>query len=220
MSLEDKLEKLRLCQLQFIGKILSLFTHQLNNHLAIIKDSVGFLDDLIRLKGQLKDDIDEITKTMAEVEEEINRATILSKKLNSFGHRMDSSFSSFSINDILEELLILVSRITIQKRLTFMKDFSPDVPIIYNDPGKVHFLLYCFLDRLLKKMEPGARMKVITKVSGKGCAVDFIIEGGVLESDDISMCSDDIIEYTKDSLGCKMIQSNVNSVSILFEGME
>jgi len=216
---QDKCEKMRVAQLQFIGKILSLFTHQLNNHLAIIKDSVGFLDDLIKIKGQFKDDISEITNTMIEAEEQIEKATVLSKRLNSFGHRMDNAFSTFSINDILDELLVLASRATIQKRLSFERDFSPDVPPIYSDPSKVHFLLFCLMERFLKRMKPGGCIRVITKAKDQGCTVCFAVEDGICDSEEVWLCSDEVIEYAKSSLGCKTMENNPNSITLFFEGM-
>jgi len=46
----EKEEMLRLYQLQFVEKVLSVFTHELNNHLAIIKESASLIEDTLRFQ--------------------------------------------------------------------------------------------------------------------------------------------------------------------------
>ncbi|MFN3533883.1 MAG: hypothetical protein ACK4WB_00655 [Desulfatiglandales bacterium] len=148
-------------RLQFVGKILSLFTHQLNNHLAIIKDSLGFLRDIAELKGIGKEDAQEIMETINSLDEEIVKATFLSKKLNSFGHRMDSELSTFNLNDVTDEILTLLSRATIEKRLGFVREYGELGPLNGN-PSLFQFVLFCLIDRYIKSLPPRGRLRVKT----------------------------------------------------------
>lgn len=180
-------------RLQFIGKILSLFTHQLNNHLAIIKDSLGFLADLVEIKGFDKNEREEALNTLKVLEDEINKATVLSKRLNSFGHRMDFTLSLFNPNDVIEEILSLISRATIEKKLSFVVDFSPTEPL-YGNPSLLQFLLFCLLDRYIKALPTKGIIKVKTFKEREAIKIRLETESKEFEFKN-PFCSDELIEF-------------------------
>lgn len=180
-------------RLQFIGKILSLFTHQLNNYLAIIKDSLGFLADLTELKGFDKNEREEVLNTLKVLEDEINKATVLSKRLNSFGHRMDSALSIFNPNDVIEEILSLISRATIEKKLSFVVEFSPVEPL-YGNPSLLQFLFFCLLDRYIKALPANGIIKIKTFKESYALRVQLEPKSKELEFKN-PFCSDELIEF-------------------------
>ncbi len=189
-------------RLQFIGKILSLFTHQLNNHLAIIKDSLGFLTDLTELRGVGGEDATEILETVKALEGEINKATLLSKRLNSFGHRMDSEISTFDLNEVIEEMLTLVSKATVQKRLAFLREFG-ELPPINGNPSLFQFVLFCLLDRYIKALPPNGRLKVKTLTSED--VIRVLLEPmNELSSGPLPFCPDHIIGLGLKLLSCRI----------------
>ena len=150
-SMAYKNNDVRIEQLSFIGKVLSVFTHELNNHLAIIKESAGLIEDTLRFqKSSGKYDIEEGLKVIQSIENQIGKTAWICKKLNGFGHRMDRALSTFSVNESIEELLILVHRVASQKKVTFEKDFDEDMPQISSDPAKLQFVVFCFIDKNLK----------------------------------------------------------------------
>ena len=118
-------EAIKIAHLKFIGKVLSVFTHELNNHLAIIKESAGLIEDTLRLqKSSGKYDIEESLKIIRSIENQIGKTAWICKKLNGFGHRMDRALSTFNVNESLEELLVLLNRVANQKKVSFEKDFQ------------------------------------------------------------------------------------------------
>ncbi len=100
--------ELRVSQLCFIGKILSLFTHEINNHLAILKESAGLMEDLIEFgESQSKQDSGQYLQISHSIHNQVRKTMTLLKYLNRFGHRFDHEISSFNLNESLEELLVL-----------------------------------------------------------------------------------------------------------------
>lgn len=181
------------CRLQFIGKILSLFTHQLNNHLAIIKDSLGFLQDLAEFKGINKQDAEEILNTIGSLEQEIGKAVVLSKKLNSFGHRMDNLYSTYNINDAIEEVLVLISRATIEKRLQFSKCFDLNIEPVHGNPALIQFLIFCLIDRFIRMLPPKGNLTVRTADCNDTIKIELTSQNE-LENRGSFFCPDNVIE--------------------------
>jgi C4-dicarboxylate-specific signal transduction histidine kinase len=216
---EKRYGTLRVFHLKFIGKILSLFTHQLNNHLAIIKDSVGFLEDLVKLRAMSQEDTNEIKETVSALEEEIGKATVLSKKLNSFGHRMDHAFSKFHINDLLEELLVLLSRATTEKRLKFIKEFSSDLNPLFGDPASIQFFMFCLIERFIRALPQMGALTVKTTPKNGSFRIELIPHGDGLMEVPEAFCTEEAIEFARESLGCSIsYDPATKGVSVEFLG--
>ena len=50
-------EQITTSQLNFIGKVLCVFSHEINNQLAVVKESVGLIGDLIELGKTSRKDL-------------------------------------------------------------------------------------------------------------------------------------------------------------------
>lgn len=198
----EKEEMLRLHQLRFIGKVLSVFTHELNNYLAIIKESAGLMEDTLRFqKSSAKYDIEESLKIIQSIENQIGKTSWISKKLNSFGHRMDKPLSVFSVNESIEELLILLSRVANQKKVSFEKDFQEDIPMTCSDPAKLQFVVFCLIDKNLKMLDKDSSIILKTAHSHGSIKIGIIPKGNFVETAEEEICSEEIVEYVLDQLG-------------------
>ncbi|MDP2278535.1 MAG: hypothetical protein Q8K51_09960 [Nitrospirota bacterium] len=204
----DKEHELRVAQLSFIGKVLSVFTHELNNHLAIIKESVGLTEDILRSqKSSARQELEVCFKTIQSIESQIGNASWLCKKLNSFGHRMDRALATFSVNESIEELLILVHRVANQKKVSFEKDFDEDMPQISSDPAKLQFVVFCLIDKNLKRLDKDSCIIFKTTDSGDSIRISIIPKGDFIESGEREICSEDISQYIIEQLDGSIIKN-------------
>ncbi|MBF0458483.1 MAG: hypothetical protein HQK99_11385 [Nitrospirae bacterium] len=127
--------------LAFIGKIISLYTHEQKNHLAIINESAGLISDMLEFSetppspGQLLDIIKSI-------DAQIKKSSEMAKYLNAFGHRMDTPLASFKVNDCVEEVLVLLHRLIAQKRITFSTIYAAGLPPITGNPSSLQLLVF------------------------------------------------------------------------------
>jgi C4-dicarboxylate-specific signal transduction histidine kinase len=186
--------------LKFIGKILSVFTHEVNNHLAIIKESVGLIEDILRMQKS-SSELEESLKIIQSVESQIGKTSWLCKKLNGFGHRMDNSLSTFSVNETLEELLVLLSRIANQKNISFVKDFQENIPTLHSDPARLQFLIFCLIEEGLKSLDRNSRIIIKTEHSSNAVTISIILEGDSVKADENGICPDEISQYITEQLG-------------------
>jgi len=195
-------QELRFSHLRFIGKVLSVFTHELNNHLAIIKESAGLVEDTLRVqKSTGKYDIEESLKVIGSIENQIGKTSWICKKLNGFGHRMDKPLSTFSVNESIEELLVLLSRIANQKRVGFEKDFQEGIPPLHNDPTKLQLVVFCLIDRNLNTLDKDGSIILKTAHSGGSIIVNVFPKGTFIEPGEEEICSEEICQYAIAQLG-------------------
>ena len=128
----------------FVGIILASFTHELRNHLAVVKESSGLQQDMIALEGSVKD-LSGLVQTLQTVDEQVDNALQLTSFLNRFAHRMDNEEAYFSVAEVLDELMVLVSRLARQRLVALDTDFSEVVPPVVGDPANLQMLVFFLL---------------------------------------------------------------------------
>lgn len=207
-SMADKDNDVRTEQLSFIGKVLSVFTHELNNHLSIIKESAGLIEDTLRLqKSSGKYDIEEGLKIIQSIENQIGKTAWICKKLNGFGHRMDRALSTFSVNESIEELLMLVQRVANQKKVVFEKDFNEEMPHISSDPARLQFVVFCLIDKNLKILDKDTSIIFKTRYADDSISIGIIPKGDFIEQGEKEICPEDIFQYVIEQLDGSIIKN-------------
>jgi nitrogen-specific signal transduction histidine kinase len=207
-------EDLRLLQLHFIGKILAGFTHEIKNYLAIIKESAGLMEDLITLGKDSEKDSGQYLEIIHSIEEHIEKANVLFRYLNRFAHRMDNQFATFNVNESLEELAALVTRFANQKKITIEKDFDESMPVIYNNPSLLQFVIYTALEKKIRNLNKNNKITIKTGVVENSVRVRLVSEGNLLEGEgkgegDTTSIPHEILEKIVKQLGGNISEENV-----------
>lgn len=206
----EKEQNLRVSQLRLIGKILSSFTHEIKNHLAFIKESAGLISDLMESKKSLsKQDIQQNLNIIQSIEEQIGKTSELCNYLNRFAHRMDYPMSTFSVNESMEELIVLLNRFAHQKRIGLEKDFQKNLPTIYSDPSRLQFLIFCYIEEMIRRLDMNSRIVLKTLSSDDSVMIRIIPEGDVITPvEGKSACSLELQQDVIKQLGGNLSQED------------
>ena len=211
-------DELMTSQLSFIGKVLSVFSHEINNHLAILKESVGLIGDLIELgKTSSRKDLKEILKITQSIKNQIEQTTYFCDKLNGFGHGMEKPLSAFNIHKSIEELMVLLRRDINQKMICLEKDFTANMPLLYSNPLKIQFLIFCLIEKHLKRLDKNSRIIIKTVHSNDSIGITIIPKGNLIETDEEEViCKDEIYEHIIKQLGGSVSQKTGDETTIMF----
>ena len=209
-------ENLRLLHLRFIGKILAGFTHEVKNYLAIIKESAGLMEDLIKLGKTSASDSGQNLEIIHLIEEQIEKANVLFRYLNRFAHRMDDQLATFNINESLEELIALVTRFANQKKITIEKDFHESMPSINSNPSLLQFVVYSALEEKIRNLDKNSKIAIQTGVDENSVRIRLVSEGNLLEGEgNATSISYDIIEKIIKQVGGNILQENRRETLIM-----
>ena len=194
-------EDLKALQLRFVGKIIAGFTHEIKNHLAIIKESSGLIGDMIKMGKLSEKDIPEYLEIIQSIEDQIGKAIGHFTHLNRFSHRMDTQISAFNLNECMEELIALLNRFARQKKIVIETEFQQDLPLVKNNPSMLQLLVFSLLENKISGLEKNSRIIVRTGALDNTVAVSIIPEGTFAEGDTDSRTIANIIEDFKKYLG-------------------
>ncbi|MGW8195699.1 MAG: hypothetical protein ACWGOX_15690, partial [Desulforhopalus sp.] len=163
--------RIRQEQVESFGRLMAGFSHEMKNHLGIIRESNGLMGDLVAM-GKLGDDdvlVQRFDKAIAAIEKRIGVAAEMLHHLSSFAHRSDTPYSSFQINSLLVEECIFLKRFSRLRQIDFSLQLDENLAAIYNDPSLLHHVLYRLHAFCLEQLSAGGSLAILTRQHG-GCS--------------------------------------------------
>lgn len=169
--------------LAFVGKIIADFTHEISNHLALIKESAGLISDICKGKKSIdKKEMPYVIESLEAIENQISKSVNFINYFNRFAHRMDNLKGTFKIQSVIEELFELLKRYSNRKKVFLNYNLPPNLPDIENSPFLIQFSIFYVIDCFLKKSKPDTTISV-TAISGdKSITLKIKYEGDFAEN--------------------------------------
>lgn len=153
--------RFREMQLVYIGKLMAGLSHEFKNHLAIIKELNGLLQDLLMLaESESALNPERFQKIISGIDERISQAAEMCRYLSGFAHRMDQPLASFSVAEVVEEEIYLLSRFARQKQVQLIADYGDNLPLIHNNPALLQFMFFCLVWPQIESGEAGSRVLI------------------------------------------------------------
>lgn len=151
--MNDAADALRQSQIAFQGRMVAGATHEMQNHLAVIKECNGLVRDLLK-QGRLRQKaIKRCVEISSSIEARAVRAAETIDVLNSFAHRGDDAVTSFGVNSLVEELVVLLTRAASQSTISLEAAPGKEVPSIINSPSLLEYLLFSLVAPLIDALE-------------------------------------------------------------------
>jgi len=202
--------RLRDSHLKFLGKLLAGYTHELKNHLAIINESSGLMDDLLEMSEGGDEKLHQrFKKIIVTISDRISRANTMAMYLNRVAHRMDSPLSYFNVNDLLIEELALMERFSAMKNISFEKNLQKEIPSVHNNPSLLQFAIFSLVNQLIEKLENGSVIKFLSYAKGEDVEIHIASAGPFLSPDEVfdSGQISQILNFASEKMGANFNQT-------------
>ena len=175
---DNRDNELRSMQLEFFGRMLAGFTHDLKNHLAIIKESNGLISDMIDM-GRITDELlaAKLQKIATSIQNRVVQATDMATNLNGFAHRLDTPCSTFQANDLLMEELTFLRRFARLREIELKVELQDGLPAIHNNPSMVQYVIFKLFNMALQKLKNRALLAISSGEQNGGVQITFSLSG-------------------------------------------
>ena len=181
----QKSDPLREMQLAFIGKLMAGLSHEFKNHLAIIKELSGLLEDLLlHEEAKQAPGSERYEKILSGINERIAQAAEMCRFLSAFSHRMDQPLSSFRVSDVLQEKIYLIGRFARQKQVDLIFSCDADLSPIFNNPSLLQFAIFCITWPALQGLEQGGRVLITAGQKDESVEILITLEGALKATED------------------------------------
>ncbi|MHB8790498.1 MAG: sensor histidine kinase [Desulfobulbaceae bacterium] len=162
-------------QLAFIGRIIAGVSHEFKNHLSVTKELTGLLDDLLSLDQELPSH-ERCAKISAGIEERVKAAAEMATLLGRFAHRMDSPLASFSVNEVVGEIVFLMRRFARLKNVSLELEPATELPSLHSNPSLLQFVIFSVAIPMLEHLEKQGVVRISTGKTGERVQLEFQFE--------------------------------------------
>ncbi len=148
--MEKEIGKIYAEGLLFFGKTNRLISHELKNILAIISETSGLMDELMKLSDtgmELKPG--KLNSLSESIIEEVERANAIIRNMNTLAHSVDEFITEVDIGRTLS-LVIELSQLDSASRKTKLHLTKSETCVIYTSPLFLEKLIYQVLNYALR----------------------------------------------------------------------
>ena len=146
------------------------------------------------------------------VEDQIERAAAITDYLHRFAHRMDCERTAVSINELIEELVALMTRLAYRRRIAFEKELRGGLPSTVMNPILFHYLLFCIIDSRMSCLDRNGIVRIATSFSEGRLRINVSSKGDVLQDGAAELCRNEEINGLAAELGAEISKDGTDMV--------
>ncbi|MCD6306370.1 MAG: response regulator [Deltaproteobacteria bacterium] len=159
-------------RLASLGTLAAGVAHEINNPLAIIKESAGWILSILH-KDELKDmpRRSDLELGLSKIQKGVERIRRITLQLLESVKQTDSLVSEVNPEELARETVDLVCKDASAKDVRIMIDSRPDVKRIWTDPYKLRQVLINLLTNAVYAAGPGGTVAVMIRPTNEGALI-------------------------------------------------
>ncbi len=166
--------------LQFFGKMNASISHEINNVMAIINENAGLLEDVTLMEERgVPLDPEKLKKISGKVLKQVKRANGIIQNMNRFSHSVDETEAIVDIADTLEFIIILSSRLSDMKKVSFKVDSRSDRIEIATSPFLLQNVIWLCLDYIMNLVKSGDTVPISVEYHDSDVQIRFSCISGI-----------------------------------------
>jgi two-component system NtrC family sensor kinase len=146
-----------------LGKMAAGIAHEVNNPLAVIKEKVGWVKDLLVEEDIAKsENFKEFQDAMTKIEYHVERAKKVTHRLLGFARRMEPVEEKVDINKILSETIGFLENDARYKNIEIKTNFSEKLPETVSDSSQIQQVFLNILNNAIDAIGKDGEIQVRT----------------------------------------------------------
>ncbi len=165
----------------FLGRITASVTHDIQNVLAIIKETSGLMEDLLLMQQSRGEEIEErLDKCIKTIKKQAYRGVSLTSGLNGFAHTSDSSQATINIFETLKRMISIAQRLFKQKGVDVSIIECATPCSMVTDPVFFQLTAFSCIECFIDNFETKAPITLEIQSSDNRMAIKFLYNDDTL----------------------------------------
>lgn len=151
-----------------LGKLAAGIAHEVNNPLAVIKEKVGWIKDLLSEEDLSKsENFIEFEDAVAKIDYHVDRAKKVTHRLLGFARRMEPLHESVDINRVLDETIDFLRNEAHYRNIVLKTDYCPGLPHTTSDSAQLQQVFLNILNNAIDAIGKEGTISVSTSYDPK-----------------------------------------------------
>ena len=152
-------------QLASIGRLAAGVAHEINNPLALINETAGYVKDLFVIKKQYRKD-EELLENIDLILEAVDRCGTITRQLLGFARKFDVKVKKVSLKRLISDVLIFHNKEAEYRDIKVYVEVPGDIPEIETDQGKLQQILLNLVNNAFQAMDSGCHLDILVSLDG------------------------------------------------------
>jgi signal transduction histidine kinase len=152
-------------QLASIGQLAAGVAHEINNPLALINETAGYVKDLFVIKKQYSTD-DELLENIDYILEAVERCGTITRQLLGFARKFDVKIQRVNLKEVISDVLVFHNKEAEYRNVNVFVDIPKDIPEIETDRGKLQQVLLNLVNNAFQAVDNGCNLDIIASPEG------------------------------------------------------
>jgi two-component system NtrC family sensor kinase len=153
------------CQLASIGQLAAGVAHEINNPLALINETAGYVKDLFSIKQQYKND-PELVEHIDSIIETVDRCGTITRQLLGFSRRFDVQVQPVDLKKMVSDVLNFHKKEAEYRDISIHADIPDSIPLIETDRGKLQQIILNLVNNAFQATDNGGLLELQCDLDG------------------------------------------------------
>jgi two-component system NtrC family sensor kinase len=146
-------------QLASIGQLAAGVAHEINNPLALINETAGYVKDLFMLKEQYRQD-DELIGYIDDVLEAVERCGRITRQLLRFARKFEVKIEEVNLKEVISDVLVFHEKEAAYRNIKVYVDVPEDMSPINTDRSKLQQVLLNLVNNAFQAVDDGCLLDI------------------------------------------------------------
>jgi signal transduction histidine kinase len=164
-------------RLASLGRLSTGVAHEINNPLAVINESAGYIKDLLSLEFRGEHDA-ELNEQVDAILESVQRCGAITTGLLGFARDMNLHLRPVDLEDLIERVLSFHRKEAEYRGIAIRVDVPEVVPTIESDPGRLQQIFLNLVGNAFQAMEAGDSLDIAARYQEPGAVRVEVMDTG------------------------------------------
>ena len=146
-------------QLASIGQLAAGVAHEINNPLALINETAGYIKDLFAIKQEYQED-PEMVEHIDSIIEAVDRCGTITRQLLGFARRFDVQTQRIDLGSMVGDVLNFHKKEAEYRNIRIHVDIPESIPLIETDRGKLQQIILNLVNNAFQAISNGCFLDI------------------------------------------------------------